>query len=590
LSKLQHPASLNAFQQYRQACAILKKTSRASNPAWYQEALALDFQLHIRPDGVAITSFLYDRKKNQWSSGPGIREEIFRDAAMAEAFALELVKTARAGGAQSVGVILHVADEFATTELKPELDNPASLNDLRHAAIWDPSSILDDSSVPVDQASWRVLPYPAAGAEAIGTTITLSRQYGPFLNVLRESGDKQNYPIITHALSAPLIALAGLDEWVKPTPGKPFVGILQYPWFTVMAFFNEYADLRLVRTLQHRGIRRATNFRNALNTTNASLEFIDPDIFVLPLGAGVDSQLDADLRVVAPNNRVELVPVPAMDGQPAWSPEPWVANQPFKAEEENATSHTFIILKKEKWALQDFLPISREAQEYYPNRSEMRMLKMLKLARAAVLLISIGVAAHMIAGLVHVIRQPQWAFQTQEADLVKGRLTMLNKEMQTAEHWNNLLADRSKAWLSMEALARLFPDDSGVLVKTFSHSVKPDGTPGQAKVGFVKEWKITGLARDEALQFLSNINTREGISAHFAEIYRITGNEAYKTDSGTRSIVVNVRTQENSAFKNLSAEEFQMGGESTYPFTFDLTITQRFESQDPMSVNVAQAP
>jgi len=590
LSKLQHPASLNAFQRYRQACAVLKKTSRASNPAWYQEALALDFQLHIRPDGVAITTFVYNRKTNQWSSGPTIREEIFRDTAMAETFAIELVKTARAGGAPAVGVILHVADEFATTELKPELDNPASLNDLRDAAIWDPTSILDDSSVPVDQASWRVLPYPAAGAEVIGTTITLSRQYGAFLNVLRESGNNQNYPIITHALSAPLIALAGLDEWVKPTPEKPFVGILQYPWFTVMAFFNEHADLRLIRTLQHRGIRRATNFRNALNTTNASLEFIDPDIFVLPLGASVDSQLDADLRVVAPNSRVELVPVPAMDGQPAWSPEPWVANQPYKAELENATSHTFIIFKKEKWALQDFLPISKEVQELYPDRKEMRMLKLFKLARAAVLMVSIGVAGYMIMGLVKVIRQPQWAFQTQEADAVKGRLTMLNKEMQTAEHWNNLLADRSKAWLSMEALARLFPDNSGVLVKTYGHTVKPDGTPGQAKVGFVKEWKITGFARDEALEYLSNINTREGISAHFAEIHRITGNEAYKIDSGTRSIVVNVRTQENSAFKTLSPEEFQMGGEATYPFTFDLTITQRFESQDPMSVNVAQAP
>ena len=51
----------------------------------------------------------------------------------------------------------------------------------------------------------------------------------------------------------------------------------------------------------------------------------------------------------------------------------------------------------------------------------------------------------------------------------------------------------------MEAVARLFPAKSGILLKTFNHTVRPDSAPGQAKVGFVKDWTITGLVRDEAL-------------------------------------------------------------------------------------------
>ena len=72
----------------------------------------------------------------------------------------------------------------------------------------------------------------------------------------------------------------------------------------------------------------------------------------------------------------------------------------------------------------------------------------------------------------------------------------------------------------MESLSRMFPENGGMLVKTYSHSSKPDSTPGQAKVGFVKEWKITGYARDEALDYLNTLNTREGINAHFSEIAR----------------------------------------------------------------------
>jgi hypothetical protein len=48
LATFQHPASLNALQQFRQAGAILRETNRASNPAWYQDALELRLQLHTR--------------------------------------------------------------------------------------------------------------------------------------------------------------------------------------------------------------------------------------------------------------------------------------------------------------------------------------------------------------------------------------------------------------------------------------------------------------------------------------------------------------------------------------------------------------
>jgi hypothetical protein len=144
--------------------------------------------------------------------------------------------------------------------------------------------------------------------------------------------------------------------------------------------------------------------------------------------------------------------------------------------------------------------------------------------------------------------------------------------------------------VNMEAFSRMFPETGGMLVNTYTHSARPENAPGQAKVGLIKEWKIAGYARDEALDYLNTINTREGISAHFGEIARITGNSSFNPNIGNRNLVVNVRTQENSSFKPVPFEEAAITDTSTYPFTFDLTITQRFEATDPLAVTVSKAP
>lgn len=590
MATLQHPASLNSLKQFSQACSILRNTTRASNPAWYQEALELKFQLHIRQDGASVSAFYHDSPKAQWTKGPALTDELLRDPSQLEGIIAEAIRLARANGASSLGVILHIADEFATTELKPELDNPASLPDLKVTAVNDPGAILADSSIQADQSSWRVVPYPAAGSEAIGSTITTSKQYFQLIEALRETGERENFPIITCALSAPLVAIMGLSQVLAPTPGKPFVAILQYPWFTALAFFNEHGDLRLIRTLQHRGLRRPTNFRNALATTNASLEFIDPDLFMFRLGAQVDTTLDADLRITFSSSRVEVIEFKPTEGIPSWCPEPVIASVPITAGSSSINSHTFTILAEEKWALQNFLPTPKEIVEIFPSRSDMRLLRLLRLARVAVFAIAVLCIVYFGFGVIDLIRRPEWAFDPGQAEITKGRLGKLGIERKKADHWNNLLEDRSKAWASMESLSRMCKENEGLLVRGYAYAAKPEPAPGKAAVGFTKEWKISGFARDEALDYLNTLNTKEGICSHFSEVARITGNTSYNPNLGTRNLVINVRTQENGSYKPVPPESANAADDSTYPFTFDLVITQRFEATDPMALTVSKAP
>lgn len=590
MAHIQHPASLGALQKYRQACSILRHTSRADNPAWYQEALDLDFQLHIRPDGSQISAFYFNRKKDQWTKGPHFSDDILRDATKLESVLTEILQHSRAEHATALGVILHIADEFATTELKRELDNPATLPDLRETAIHDPASIIEDASILADQASWRVLPYPATGGEVMATTVTVSLKYANFLASFRHAGEHANFPIVSHALSAPLVALMSLPRSIELTPDKAFVAILQYEWFTTLAFFNEQADLRLVRTLQHHrhGLPERAR-RRAIATTCAALEFVDPDLFVIPLSVNADLELKDNLHLAFIHSRVDIVKSNPIDGIPDWCPEPAIATTP-PSNEEAIISNTFTMLRTEKWALQDFLPSPQELIETYPGRSEMRLLSLLRLARVALVIFTTLILAYFAWNIVNIVRQPEWSFDVTEADLLKGRLVALTAERKKAEHWDNLLADRSKVWISMEALARMFPEKSGILVKSYSHSAKPDTNAGKAKVGFVKEWKIIGFARDEALTSLNKLNTRDGIHAQFADIARATGNSAFNPAIGNRSISVNVRTQENSSFKPVAPEDLNISDTSTYPYTFDLTISQRFEATDPMALIVPKAP
>lgn len=591
----QHPAGLNPLQRFRQAGAILRGTSRAANSGWYQSALELDLQLHLRVDGNRLDSFLFDCRSKQWSAGPAIQEAFSTDLTLVPAFAAEVIACAHRAGTQSIGVILHIADEFATSELKPELDNPGALAELRVTVENDPKAVLDDSSVSATESSWRLVPYPAAGSEAIATTVCISRHWSGFLDELRKIGEKQNFPVITRAVSAPLVCLLALPDLKTTELTRPLIAVLPYPRFTLLAFFNEHGDLRLLRTLQHRGQRRPTNLRHAASTTAAALELSDPEVFLLTIGEQADPQLAADLQLVFPAASIHEID---WSGTPyklsstgAGCPEPMIATAlSITPDSPLASAHTFSVLRGDGWAVQDFIPVLKEAAEVYPSRGEMKLLRSARYARLAFAALGILALGWTMLQMVDMIRKPEWAFDAKNAQSQQKRLAFLATERARIDHWDNLLEDRSKAWASMELLSGLFPDNSGFLVKSFTHAIRTDSAPGQAKVGFVREWKITGLAREEALERLSILNTRDGMSSIFNGVATVTGNSSFRADLPNRSLVVNVRTLENGGYRPGPIDESVRLDESTYPFSFDLSIQQRFESSDPMALTSAKAP
>lgn len=595
VANYQHPTELNPFKRYRQARAIHRASSRAVNDGWFTSPLELDFQIHLRLEDREATTWIYRRKDQSWSRGPKVSEEILEEPEQATEMVADLVSQAEEEHHLAIGFVIYLADEFATTEIKPELDNPGALSDLRDQIVIDPASVLDDDSLSADDHSWRLIPYPAAGSEAIATAVTLSKRDQAFVDALRDYGIANNFPVQTLSASAPLIALLALPYCYPDPSPNGFVVALPFNQFTTLAFFNEHGDLKLLRALQHRGQTRPTNLRNAAATTAASLEMDKPDVLILPFADSLDPLIEQDLKLVFPESTIQHIDWPTtfpdINDHPGLYPEMKIASLiEDEPEAPLAQSETFQALSKESWAVQDFLPMEIEAAEVFPSRQGMKILRITDLLRALLFAATVGLLLWIGHGVYDKTKQQAWQFDENSSLQVKQRLTMLTKQKQKIEHWDNLLADRSKGWVTMEMLARFFPEKSGFLISSFDYTINLDRAEGKQSIGYVRQWDISGYVQPDALRTLTKLNTREGIQAAFDKVAKATGSEAYATGLPTRSLVVNIRTVENSKYRPVDPALTVMSDTSAYPVQFDLTIKQRFESDDPLALKTTPAP
>ena len=176
------------------------------------------------------------------------------------------------------------------------------------------------------------------------------------------------------------------------------------------------------------------------------------------------------------------------------------------------------------WATQDFLPPARDEVELFPSRTEMKILRFgsvaLRLGAAAIFLF-LGWTG--VRGL-RIINDESW-HQTGEVSLEGNKI--LSSEIRRYEQWSALLADRSKAWVSMELVNQLFPDPESVVLSEASHRVRPELAQNKdTNAGVVKDWTLSGVSNTEALNHLTLISTTEGMGKVFERIREQTGNES----------------------------------------------------------------
>lgn len=583
MEPLAHPSELNIWQRYKQVRRLHRETTRSRNRDWYRPALDLEVQLHLFVENGAV---LFARLRRESENGatwtevdcpPLMAEEEELKSHLAE-FRLKHLDSK----VNSLGVVLHLADEFAISELRPFPEPPEDLGHLRDQLQFAPKDVLEDQSVSVDDLSFRLFPYAGPSSDKYpGAAITISRQHERFLKIFRQFGEEIRLPVRTTALSAPMVAFGTLPHMVKDVPNRPFCVLFSYIDFSVLAFFTEQGNLLMLRSVRHHAGRVPANVDIIIQTMAVALELADPAVIILPLSqspAAETPQLSNAVIFDWSHHAGFDGDLPLeFQGATIGKPEPG-------AHEGIGGSKTFQELEVNGWVLQDFLPPSQEEVDLYPGEVEMKLMRFGGIGIRAVAAVILVFFLWSGVRVIQIMRDPAWWSTT---NAVKANsMQMLTSRIQKFEKWDAFLADRSKGWVTMELYSRLFPDSEKIVVGDAGYVVRPDAIRDKATVSIVKEWNIKGFASDDAIARLTEINSREGISKVFQEVRDATGDEAMDPSLPTRHLTVDLQVSENPRHKPEAANSH----ETRLPIMFTLKISQRIAAEDPLAIPTAAAP
>jgi|GEM_PF-815200 len=587
MEPLVHPSELSIWQVFLQARRLNRETSRSKNPDWYKSPAELTAQLHLFVEGDAIVRASFRSRTGGavvWADveAPSLEEsdDGIKDY-FATIFGSHLKKKHR-----SLGVILHLADEFAISELASFSEAPEDYNELRERLQADPREVIEDHSVTVDDLSFRLMPYRGQDKTPFaGVAITVSRKHHEMLRQFRICGEQANFPVRTTALSAPLEVLGALPTLIKAKPERPFCTLFAYQDFSVAAFFNKNSELALLRSIRHHSGGIPGNAHVIVQTMAVSLELTDPTVYLLCLSQreanGLNELTGAEtLDWRADENFGEDLPLEFQLSKPtvAGADEEELKRKPLSA------TLTFADFAEHGWLTQDFLSPTIEEQQLHPSALEMKILSWGKIgvragvAVLALFILFLGVRA------VSVMRDPAW--HNSNSGSANAGNTLLQNDINKFKQWDAFLEDRSKAWVTMELIVRIFPDPSAVTVTEITHTARPEAVRDLAKISIVKDWTITGYANDNALDQLTALNTREGINAAFKNASEVTGDSSLIPDLPSRNLVVNLLASENKRYD----PEKGIGPAYQFPFQFTLTISQRLSTDDPLAIPAAAAP
>ena len=583
-----HPSELNIFQLYRRSVKVAKTTSRMKNLAWYQSPLELDVQIHCYiKDGSGASCYLRVPSSDVFEQITGLNSRQLEQREELEKFIDSVLEHEACRNAKSLGVIFYIADEFSLAGLGPEYRNPGELSDLRDEMHHDPEEVLDDKTISTDTHAWRLFPYAgaAAGGE-FATAVAVSRRRSETLKTLREIGDEKNFPIKTSALSAPLCAI-GLVPWFAKASEDGGVCLFNYHTFTLMAFFNSHGNLMVLRYMPHaNGAVIPANIGPAIQSTTTAFEMEKPDIFLVSMVGNdlvsfssllQESMLAASVLTVDPDQLLHA------NGLPSGCPLECVTiTQDVDTEVYPlAENETFSALRDEAWYLQDFLSADQDEIDMYPDRADMKILKFGRRIKKVVAVLFMGTVFYGGYTISTKIKSDVWSHQPSDD---KAEKNVLTNALKSYEHWNNLLMDRSKAWVCLELVARMTPTDGSVILKRVKHDVQLKKESNSPQSGFSKGWVITGFASERGIEHLEKHCTSDGINKLFLDVALSTENAVYLPDTGHRDITVSLAPRSNPSFNRFNSQN----AGSSFERVFTLTISQNVTADDEMALSTLE--
>lgn len=639
---VKHPSVLNEWQLFRQAKMIVRHTNRGSNPDWYREATELDRQWHIWIDGVDVVSAVYDRRSGQWLPGPEpvmprdtgvsiasqrpISKEVvhqlhdsLNEAQLEAIFAnfdedglrrlhqtlSGLIQGKEIGGkVKSLGVVLHVADEFGIADLAPEYSADTDFPSVRELLTAVPHEALGDQTADTVKNAWRLLPYwGVSEGERRSIAVQLSRRCQSLFFELDRYAQSHNIPIVTAAHSAPLEALRLAPMLLDPAASRETGDILvfQYRRFSTLAVINREGELVLIRALQHRmGQDYPSSLGEILTNTAASVGLMNPTVTIAAMSRVSQDALATELSAFFADREpmnIGLVHPLEIEGFAALASgraEMAVGDggllKRLDGESPLGRSTTFGELAS-GWATQNFFGVSQEEKEIYPPLRDLRMLRFFGHAKLVAATLCLGLAVWTGFEYFRAATTEAWKLPDDVAGVASVELVKLEKDRKRFEYWENLMSRRSEGWLAMEVLIQLFKPDSGLIVSDTSYKVEGTVSAGvtgdqkPSRIGFARTWIIKGYSKTEGAATLAKLSSESFLKEQFARIgeeFKVLS--LLKGEDETRTLEVTMQQRQGQMPPN---KRFPLSVARHYRNSFEITITQTFTDKDPLALTVA---
>ncbi|HCN30091.1 MAG TPA: hypothetical protein DIT64_15400, partial [Verrucomicrobiales bacterium] len=607
---------------YRQARAVASKTSRGTDGDWYREPDDLAWQWHIWFDGGReVASAAFSRLDNQWRPGPALPLASLTTAENASELLGELISTSYySQKPKSLGVILHVADEFALAEMAQTLEAAAEGGEdfkiLRYNLVDEPLEMLADREVSTDTTSWRLLPFWGAGpGQTRSVAMALSRAREPFMQKLMAEGEKMRLPVRVSVTSAPLEALAALPL-IQPEARGGRLVVMPYLKYTAVFALSPEGELRAARSLSHRGgSLTPAGFGDILWNMAVAAELAGADHAGKPrllLASSNQRAVEAaakDLELYSLSRQeleceiLDLGSLPQLAAIPGNLMELMIYDS-AAIEQVRAGgaplggTETFPALWQ-GWAGQNFMDLAR-LDTLYPTLSDLRMLRFSTWFVVLLVFTLVSTGAYGTWSLFSAMNHPSWELTESQVSMTKAKHAKLIDEQTQIQLTEQLLLPRSRGWTTLEFLLQLFPEDSGVRLENFSYSLEAarsaassssrssKGSKGKGSkndaTGLVRNWTIKGLVKPKALELLNSLNSQRGLGAFFEQVAGATDDPGFKPDPA-RQITVSLTQGRNSRYDSqATAADAARDPTLAFPFNFEIQISQTISEKDTLAL------
>lgn len=607
------PCELKPADVYRQARLVASKTSRGSDGNWYRAPEEMPWQWHLWFDGGReVHSATFSRHDGQWRQGPELPLACLTTAEGVQEHLAQCLSADHFGQKpKALGVVLHVADEFALAEIAQTFAQEAGedFQMLRYNLVDEPREVLADRDVSDEANSWRLLPFWGGMAgQSRCVAIALSRSREAFLMKLLAAGEDLRIPVRVAVTSAPLEVLTALPLLRPDLNGGCLLAVPGVKFTSVFALSPE-GELRTARSLLHRGGARVpAGFGDILWNMAVSAELVGTDAAgdgkprILLLSPNPETlretvqelEMYSTTRHALQLESVDPSAHPLLASVPGWHPE-LLLYDPASAERLRAAplarSETFRSLWG-GWAIQSFFDTAK-LDARYPKLADLRLLRLSTWVMGLLSLVLVSTVVYGSYVLFTAMKHPSWTLTPAQMAEAKARHEKLLTESKQIGLTERLLQPRSRGWVALEFLLQLFPEDSGVRLENFSHTIDPEkAQPVSGKavaaesVGLVRTWSFKGLVKAKGLELLSNFNSQRGLSALFERVAKVTGDASYQPDS-SRLLTVTLTQGRNGRFDpQASPSDAARDPSLLYPFSFEATVTQTLTGKDALAMPV----